>query len=251
MSIALKARYKTTVKKAIEYPEASELAQKYREASQQVNSIRARLRREAIESARKNHFRYNDTRELEAQFDPQFEPPARQATTAPESSLPERRNLTKLLTFIPEDQDAHLSLERRKATVINLAGLCRRVEMRPISRLPDHVQSNDLDRSEGSPHNPLITRSSDILFSLHISHRQCRFCLVDARLPEEKRCRIFHRKWGVWDHVESLHAKYIDAASDNGCPHPICREEGVIINDEEDLLNHLERSHKWDLRSRK
>jgi hypothetical protein len=77
---------------------------------------------------------------------------------------------------------------------------------------------------------------------------QCIFCIGNESYSYEKRTRSFRRVSHIMDYVESVHLKYLAADEKFICYHPVCKSEGVVLNDINHFKNHVARVHGITLR---
>jgi hypothetical protein len=50
----------------------------------------------------------------------------------------------------------------------------------------------------------------------------------------------------MWDHVENLHLKHLDQLIP--CGHPVCKAQGLVLNNVMYFKNHVVTVHKVNLR---
>jgi hypothetical protein len=77
---------------------------------------------------------------------------------------------------------------------------------------------------------------------------QCIICMGNERLPYIDRTRAFNRVSHMWDHVEDVHLRHVSSEQRIICHHPVCKAEGVVLNNVMHFKNHVARVHEIDLR---
>ena len=77
---------------------------------------------------------------------------------------------------------------------------------------------------------------------------QCIFCLGNEKYSYEKRLRSFRRVSHMMDHVEDVHLKHLAPDEKVICYHPVCKSEGVHLNNVNHFKNHVARVHGITLR---
>lgn len=158
---------------------------------------------------------------------------------APTLSIPERTVLASLIGS--EDMRSASMREKRAAAVQTMADLCSRVECKRPARLSRH-HSNDLSMNR----EPSKTNGP---FPMQCQTLQCIFCLGDELLQLEDRTRIFAQQHTLGRHVIK-HLKVLNITIPITCPHPMCKVEGITVNDVQHLKNHVYRIHGIRLQTR-
>ena len=240
--------YNTTVTKARQIPEAGDSICRYDEALAELNRTQSKLTRQTKGDARKEYFRYNDTLELEAQFNPDENKTNIGPPEPIKHQLEERKRIA--IAFLPAETGEDQRLDRRIAFVGDLQKLCNRREKQRHPRAPVAVESEtpreeqregDLKQSRLDPIPP------------HVDKKQCLWCMADATLPDRQRAFKYCRPAVMWDHVDRTHLKKdrvqeLDMASSAPCPHPNCAKDGVTLEKVKFLKSHIQRSHGVPLR---
>jgi hypothetical protein len=85
-------------------------------------------------------------------------------------------------------------------------------------------------------------------FPLVCEKTQCIICIGNERLPYLERMRTFRRVSHMMDHVENLHLSKQAADQRIICHHPVCKAEGLVLNNVMHFKSHVARVHGISLR---
>lgn len=155
-------------------------------------------------------------------------------------ALEERRFVAEIFHESALQNPAKDDVARRIDLISSLTSLCGRKEAARRIRAPSEIVVVKQEAKEPPP-------STDDLFPVKCHNRQCLFCLGDETLSHAHRNFVFARVSVMWDHIGTHYPQDIDAPI--ACPHPVCKETGVILHDLKHFKNHAAKLHSIKLRA--
>jgi hypothetical protein len=159
--------------------------------------------------------------------------------------LNERNQLQRILCDFSKKQNQQ-DIVSRKISAINLmVALASRQEVQ--TRKPRlALILKDTDKKESPA--PASSPSPDE-FPVVCAKTQCIICIGNERLSYEQRTRTFRRVAHMWDHVENVHLRNQAADGAFVCYHPICKAEGLVLDNMIQFKSHVARTHGIELRA--
>lgn len=128
-----------------------------------------------------------------------------------------------------------------------LKDLCGRVGGRTSVEKNDSIRSDSLAKSPG--HKPLSLDGVDIVPSEHGGFpsrclpTQCICCLGDDRLVDERRKKQWVPTHVFWRHVRTQYLKGRNSNDRWRCPHRICQNQQVTLDNKAHFLDHAQIEH--------
>lgn len=151
-----------------------------------------------------------------------------------------RTLLQRILCDFSTDLDTKDIISRKIRAINLLVALASQQETQKQRRARacgEHIK-------EESPRPDLSPTPMEIL-----CHKtQCIFCIGNERYSDEKRLRSFRRVSHMMDHVEDVHLRYLAPDDKVSCDHPVCKSEGVVLNNVNHFKNHIQIMHGITLR---
>jgi hypothetical protein len=161
-----------------------------------------------------------------------------------EHQLEERTRLQQVLCDLSKDLSPQAIVSRKVIAINLMIALASRQELQ--TRKPRSVPaSKDLIMKESPASEP--SQPADE-FPVVCKKTQCIVCIGNERLSYEQRTRTFRRVAHMWDHVEDIHLRYISADAGIICHHPVCKAQGLVLDNVERFKNHVARVHEVALR---
>jgi len=153
--------------------------------------------------------------------------------------LKERTQLEEVLCDFSRDLTPQEIVTRKVAAITLLVALASRQELQTRQpRLPPDSQ-NPLEE------NPPVPADE---FPLVCEKTQCIFCIGNERLSYKQQTRTFNRVSHMWDHVENVHLSKVPAGQRIICRHPVCKAQGLVLDNVILFKNHVAEVHEIDLR---
>jgi hypothetical protein len=157
--------------------------------------------------------------------------------------LPERTQVQEVMCDFSEDLTTEDIVRRRIRAIDRMVALCsRREDPRPKQPLPTFCQ--DLIKEESPEPESLDPE----LFPLVCEKTQCPICIGDERLAYSSRTFCYKRPSHMMDHVERAHLQKIPPGQQIDCYHPVCKSEGLVLNNIMHFKNHVANIHRINLR---
>jgi hypothetical protein len=160
--------------------------------------------------------------------------------------LRERTQLQKIMCNLSKDLSPHDIVMRRIRAIDAMVALSRRQEV--PCREPRLSKLSSGSPQEGSP-MPKEESPIPDAFPLVCEKTQCIFCIGDERKSYDQRMRTFSKPDKMMDHVESHLNK--ESAGIVACCHPVCKAEGLVLNNILHFKNHVQLVHGIRLREPK
>jgi hypothetical protein len=161
-----------------------------------------------------------------------------------EHQLAERTQLQQIFSRDLSPQ----GIVSRKVSAINLfVALASRQELQ--TRQPRSAPAYKGSLKEESPAPALDPSPPPSKFPLVCEKTQCIFCIGNERLSYEQRTRKFRRVSHMMDHVENFHLRGVSADEKIICHHPLCKAEGLVLQNVIHFKNHIATVHKINLRA--
>jgi len=167
-----------------------------------------------------------------------------------EHQLEERIRLQLVLCDLSKDLSPQ-AIVARKVYAINLQiALASRQELMTRQRRSAPACKDPLKEESPVPApapalDPFLPASK---FPLVCEKTQCIFCIGNERLSYEQRTRKFRRVSHMWDHVENIHLRGVPAEQRIPCDHPVCKAQGLVLDNVKLFKNHVAIVHEVDLR---
>ncbi|KAH9203768.1 hypothetical protein DL95DRAFT_418785 [Leptodontidium sp. 2 PMI_412] len=169
-----------------------------------------------------------------------------------EHQLEERTQLQLVLCDLSKDLSPQ-AIVARKISAVNLQiALASRKEL--MTRQPRSAPTcKDPLKEEYPICAPAPTPALDPFppaskFPLVCEKTQCVFCVGNESLSYWQRTRKFRRVSHMWDHVENIHLRDVQAEQRIICHHPVCKAEGLILDGVILFKNHVATVHEVHLR---
>ena len=224
----------------------------YKDLGKQLKNAKKSLKDEMKDAYRKDYFFqiHNEMmkRQLNRQLNKAVVEEVEEVEPVIEHQLVERTQLQQVLCDLSTDLSPQ-DIVSRKVSAINLfVALASRQEFQTRTRKPRSVSaSKDMIKRESPAPEPFPPPSE---FPLACEKTQCIICIGNERLPYEQRTRTFKRVSHMWDHVENVHLRKVPAEQQIICHHPICKAQGLVLDNVMRFKNHVATVHKIDLRPR-
>ena len=216
-------------------------AKEYRDLGRQLTSARKSFKDEITREFKRDYiFRFHNElmkRQLDKTIvtDVYVEPVV-------QHQLEERTQLQRTLCDFSMDLSMKDMIHRKTRAINLMVALASRQE----TQKPRSSPAYEAPMKEESPRPespPLPTE-----FPLICHRTQCIICIGNERYSHEKRTRCFPRPSHMMDHVENVHLKYRAANERINCDHPVCRSNGIVLNDVKLFKNHVATVHGIKLR---
>ena len=232
--------------KKITHAKGTPLHDEKKKIDRQLNNVKTQLRNHMIAKARKRHFRNADTMAFEAHFAanaPDIPPRPTPCEPTIHYCLPERAVVVQLTCQQLEGLSDRRKLSIRIRAIEARTALCRRQEARRHRRpRPSPKQQ--------SPHSDV--KISEPLSAPDWSQKvclptQCIFCLGNERKPDAER----HFEYSTVNKMMNEVERHLSIYSSNDqvpCPHPKCRQEGLVLQNVEVFKSHTVLVHEIKLR---
>lgn len=227
------------------------VAKEYEDLRKQLKNAKKSLEDEIEDAYRKDYFFQIHNEMMKRQLNRQQNKAAieeEEEVDEPviEHELVERTQLQQVLCDFSRDLSPQ-GIVSRKVSAINLfVALASRQELLTRTRKPRSVPaSKDLIKKESPAPEPSQPANE---FPVVCKKTQCIVCIGNERLSYKQRTRAFNRVSHMWDHVEDVHLRYISADARIICHHPVCKAQGLVLDNVERLKNHVARVYKVDLR---
>ena len=137
------------------------------------------------------------------------------------------------------------AIAARKVSAINfIVTLASRQEFQTRKPRSAPASKDPVKRESPTPEPFLLPRE----FPVVCKKTYCIFCIGNKRLLYGDRTRAFIRVSHMIDHVEYLHLRYLPPGEWVICHHPVCKAEGVVLNNVIHFKNHMATIHKINLR---
>lgn len=168
--------------------------------------------------------------------------------------LEERTQLQLVLCDLSKDLTSQAIVARKVYAIDLQTALASRKELMTRQRR-SALACKDPLKEEPPASAPALTPALDPFlpaskFPLVCEKTQCMFCIGNEALSYRQRTRKFRRVSHMWDHVENIHLRKVPAEQRIICYHPICKAEGLLLNNVMHFKNHVATVHKVDLRPR-
>ena len=163
-----------------------------------------------------------------------------------EHQLEERTRLQQVLCDLSKDLSPQAIVSRKVSAINCMIALASRQELQ--TRKPRSAPSYKdplKEESLASALDPFLPPSK---FPLVCEKTQCIFCIGNERLSYEQRTRTFRRVSHMMDHVENLHFRKVSLNARIICDHPVCKAQGLVLNNVMHFKHHVATVHKVDLR---
>jgi hypothetical protein len=105
------------------------------------------------------------------------------------------------------------------------------------------LTSKDLIKKESPAPKPFLSPSE---FPLVYKKTQCIIYIGNERILYKKWTRSFKRVLHIWDYVEDIHLS--KAKQPFICHHPVCKAQGLVLDNVMHFKNHVARVHEINLR---
>ncbi|KAH8586626.1 hypothetical protein B0O99DRAFT_602324 [Bisporella sp. PMI_857] len=87
-------------------------------------------------------------------------------------------------------------------------------------------------------------------FPIVCKKTQCILCIGNERLSYMQRTRTFKRVSHMWDYVENIHLCKVPVEQQIICNYPVCKADGLVLDNVTYFKNHVATVYKIDLRPR-
>lgn len=197
-----------------------------------------RLYDHRLKNKREKYYLENDTRELEDGNGSLHQDEDKGKNSSMTYALKERACVAAMMSRPPADLTESDNLDQRIDRIREMTKLCSRREAR----------RRNVASSSGRLE--VVAEDTVSLFSLPLecNPSQCLFCIGDERLPPEHRTFCWSRPAKMMDHIEDQHLKSLALDAKILCPHPRCRESGVVLDGVSHFKSHALGIHKIRLR---
>lgn len=231
LSLEIKAQYTFITRAA-----GTDIGIEYLKLQRKIASLEKTRLKEIKKEYRRDYFYriHNETmkRQLEKLSPEEYVEPIIQ------HQLPERTQLQEIMCDLSKDGSTYGIVARRiHAINIMIALSCRqeppRLKVHPI----DSHQRYPSEATEVPEPFPLVCKKT-----------QCIICIGNERLPYDHRMKTFTRTSKMMTHVER-HLEEVARNNQYCCDHPVCKSEGVILENIIHFKNHVERVHGIRLRA--
>jgi hypothetical protein len=224
----------------------TEAGEEYQQLKRQIATFTKMREQELKKEYRRDYFYRIHNEELERQLkkvkvvaDTYVEPVIKH-------QLRERTQLQKIMCDLSKELNPREIVMRRIRAIDAMVALSRRQEVQ--------CRESRLSKlSSGSPHEgSLVLKEESLIpdaFPLLCEKTQCIFCIGDDRKSYGKRTRTFSKPDKMMDHVES----HLDKVPPGifACCHLVCKAKGLVLNDVELFMNHVQLVHGIKLRAPK
>jgi len=158
--------------------------------------------------------------------------------------LEERTQLQRILCDFSTDLSIKDIIGRKIRAINLMVALASRQE----AQKPRSSSAYEAPVKEESPRPDPFPAPAEFPVVCHKT--QCIICIGNDRYPYKKRMRTFRRVSHMMDHVENVHLKYQLANEKIICRHPVCKYEGLVLNNVNHFKNHVEVVHGITLGSK-
>jgi hypothetical protein len=223
-----------------------EIREAHKKLGQQLKAATKSLEDELEAEHRKDYFFYIYNEMMKRQLNRPLNETVVEEEAEPviEHQLEERTRLQLVLCDLSKDLSPQ-AIVARKVYAINLQiALASRQELMTRQRRSAPACKDPLKEESPAP-APFPPPDE---FPVVCKKTQCIICIGNERLSYKQRTRTFRRVSHMWDHVEDIHLRYISADARIICHHPVCKAQGLVLDNVELFKNHVARVHEVDLR---
>ncbi|KAG4027417.1 hypothetical protein MFRU_030g00530 [Monilinia fructicola] len=157
--------------------------------------------------------------------------------------LDERYQVQKILCDFSKDLCPRDVISRKISAINLMVALASRQEFQ--TRKPRSSSTFENIPKQSSTTDPLMLANE---IPMVCTKTQCIVCVGNERLPYEQITRSFRRVAHMWDHVEKFHLRNRPAEEMFVCSHPVCKAEGLTLDNLMRFKNHVARVHGIQLR---
>jgi hypothetical protein len=159
-----------------------------------------------------------------------------------EHQLEERARVQQILCDFSKDLSSQVILARKVLAIDSMTALASRREFQSRTRrsAPTYQQPPLKQESPAPAPDPFLPRDE---FPLVCKKTQCIICIGNELYSHKDRTRSFRRVSHMMDHVENVHLKGRAANERYICEHPICKSEGLVLNNVNHFKNHVATVH--------
>ncbi|KFY03279.1 hypothetical protein V490_00235 [Pseudogymnoascus sp. VKM F-3557] len=224
----------------------TEAGEEYRQLNRQIATVTKTLEQELKREYRRDYFYRIHNEELEKIIKKVTVVAPTYVEPVVKHQLPERTQLQEIMCDLSKDLNPRDIVMRRIRAIDTMVALSHRQEV------PCHKSNSKKSFSgtslEGSP---VVKEESPLpnTFPLICEKTQCIFCIGDDRQSYDRRMRTFSKPDKMMDHVERHLEKR--TAGKYECCHPVCKAEGLLLNNIIHFKKHVEMVHEIRLRDGK
>jgi hypothetical protein len=224
----------------------TEAGEEYRQLNRQIATVTKTFEQELKREYRRDYFYRIHNEELEKILKKVTVVTPTYVEPVVKHQLPERTQLQEIMCDLSKDLNPPDIVIRRIHAIDTMVALSRRQEVQcHKSRLTRSSSAASLDES------PKVKEESPVsdIFPVECKTTQCIFCIGDDRQSYDRRMRTFSKPDKMMDHVERHLEKNTTGTFE--CWHPVCKAEGLLLDNIILFKNHVEIVHKIKLRDPK
>ena len=224
----------------------TEAGEEYRQLNRQIATVTKTFEQELKREYRRDYFYRIHNEELEKIIKKVTVVAPTYVEPVVKHQLPERTQLQEIMCDLSKDLNARDIVMRRIHAIDTMVALSRRQEVQC------HKSHSKKSSSASSPEaSPVPKEESPVptIFPVKCKKTQCIFCIGDDRQSYDRRMRTFSKPDKMMDHVERHLEKNTTGTFE--CWHPVCKAEGLLLNNIILFKNHVEMVHKIRLREEK
>jgi hypothetical protein len=224
----------------------TEAGEEYRQLNRQIATVTKTVEQELKREYRRDYFYRIHNEELEKIIKKVTVVTPTYAEPVVKHQLPERTQLQDIMCDLSKDLNPRDIVMRRIRAIDTMVALSRRQEVQ--------CHKSQLSKSSSASsfrESPMVKEESPVpnTFPLVCEKTQCIFCIGDDRQSYDRRMRKFSKPDKMMDHVERHLEKR--TAGMYECCHPVCKAEGLLLNNVIHFKNHVEMVHEIRLRNEK
>ncbi|ELR03151.1 hypothetical protein VC83_09677 [Pseudogymnoascus destructans] len=224
----------------------TEAGEEYRQLNRQIATVTKTLEQELKREYRRGYFYRIHNEELEKIIKKVKVVTPTYVEPVVKHQLPEWTQLQDIMCDLSKGLNPRDIVMRRIHAIDTMVALSRRQEVQcHKSRLSKSSSVTSLEES------PKVKEESPVpnTFPLECEKTQCIFCIGDDRQSYDRRMRKFSKPDKMIDHVERHLEKRTPGKYE--CCHPVCKAEGLLLNNVILFKNHVEMVHGIRLRDEK
>jgi hypothetical protein len=229
-----------------------EISEAHKKLAQQLKAATKSLEAELEAEHRKDYFFYIHNEMMKRQLNRPLNETVVEEEAEPviEHQLEERTRLQLVLCDLSKDLSPEAIVARKVYTINLQIALASRKELMTRQRQSTPACKDPLKEESPAPAltpalDPFLPASK---FPLVMEKTQCIFCVGNEALSYEQRTRKFKRVSHMWDHVENIHLRGVPTEWRIICHHPVCKAEGLVLEDIQLFKNHVATVHEVKLR---
>lgn len=224
------------------------IGKQYEDLRRQLTNAKKSLKDEIKDAYRKDYFFRIHNEMMKKQLKRQLNKTVVEEDIEPviNHQLEERTRLQHIICDFSRDLNPQDIVSRKILAIGLMIALASRQEFQ--TRTPRSPPAYKDPLKEESPVPALEPSQQLDEFPLVCKKTQCIICIGNERLPSKQRKRTFTRVSHMMDHVENVHLKHQSAQGKINCDHPVCKSNGLVLNNVDHFKNHVQVVHGITLR---